>query len=132
MRVKHAQGTIISIEQTQASVFTSLITVEVDPGYPSIVTLNIDSVLIGIVYDDVGQMNPNTSGTLKKLEKPSPPLLMCLTEDCADIYVPPYVGTSIVNGSIQYTFDVSLLQNVYEGQRLAVRQPAPATAAVAC
>ena len=27
----------------------------------------------------------------------------------------------MVNGNIQYTFDVSLLQNVFEGQRLAVR-----------
>ena len=56
------QGTIVTLEQTQASVFTSLMTVEVDEGYPSIVTLNIDSTLIGIVYDGVGQMNPNTSG----------------------------------------------------------------------
>ena len=115
--------------------FTSLMTVEVDPGYPSIVTLNIDSVLIGIVYDDVGQMNPNTSGMDRaqgQAMRPSSLLLMCSTVGCADIYVPPYVGTSVVNGSIQYTFDVSLLQNVYEGQRLAVRQPAPATAAAAC
>ena len=56
------QGTIVTLEQTQASIFTSLMTVEVDEGYPSIVTLNIDSTLIGIVYDGVGQMNPNTSG----------------------------------------------------------------------
>ena len=58
-----AQGTIVSLDQTQASVFSSLMTVEVDEGYPSIVTLNIDSTLIAIIFDGVGQMNPNTSGT---------------------------------------------------------------------